>query len=230
MRTPLLLCMSLTLGSAAASAQAQDGLVPYVEAYLHGPESPWSGFEIENLTVEAPRGLSLPAAEVHVDLEPRSVAASSLLLYARIGGAGASPRETWIRVRGSLYAEVAVAARPIARGQELGPEDVRLERRRITRLAPAPLRGVQELAGLRARRPLGSGAVLSPDAVEPVPLVQRGDLVRLLAAGRLFRVAVEAQALEDGVRGKRIRVKNLNSGKVLVAEVTGPREVAAPMP
>jgi flagellar basal body P-ring formation protein FlgA len=231
MRTPLLIfSAALLLGPLCARAQVQDELAPYVEAYVQGPDSPWSGFAVENLSVEAPRGLSLPAGDLRVELQTRSAAAGSLLLSARIGAPGAATRETWVRVRASLYAEVAVAARPIARGQSLGPDDVRLERRQIQRLTPEPVRGVQELDGMRARRPLAKGAILTSDAVEAVPLVQRGDPIQLVAVRGTLRVSVEAQALEDGVRGKRIRVKNLSSGKVVVAEVSGPREATVQLP
>jgi flagellar basal body P-ring formation protein FlgA len=229
MKTPHLLSIVLLLAG-SATTRAQEQLRPYVEAYLNGDDSPWRGYEIENLGVDAPRDLIVPVGAAQVDLETRSVTAGSLLLYARISAPGVKTRETWVRVHANLYARVAVAARAIARGQELGANSVRLERRPIRRLTPLPIRGLEEVEGLQVRRPLAPGTILTDDLVEAVPLVRRGDVLRLLATSGPLRVAVEAQALEDGVRGQRIRVKNISSGKVLVAEVSGPREASVLLP
>lgn len=243
MRNPsgIFFVLALLAASQASSASAQAAgatpakldpaqLFPFVEAFVQEPDSPWQGFEVQGLAVELPRPLPAMDEPLQVDLEVRSSTASSLLLFARISAPGAKTQEVWLRVRGTLYAEIAVAAKPVARGQALAPEDVRLDRRRLTRLNPVPLQDAQQLEGLQARRALSSGSVLAPADFEAVQMVLRGDLVRLVAEGSHFRVSIQAQALESGVRGKRIRLKNLSSGKILVAEVSAPGEAILRLP
>jgi len=55
--------------------------------------------------------------------------------------------------------------------------------------------------------------------VEPVPVVERGRTVTLVYEGPALRLAVPAQILEDGGVGSRVRVRNLQSQRVVVARV-----------
>ena len=51
------------------------------------------------------------------------------------------------------------------------------------------------------------------------PLVKRRDVVRIVARSRFLRVSATGEALQDGRRGQFIRVRNLRSGRVIVARV-----------
>jgi flagella basal body P-ring formation protein FlgA len=64
---------------------------------------------------------------------------------------------TWnlfLPVQIKVFAPSPVAARPIARGQLLGPDDVRIERVELTRWAPGTLATAEELDGRLATRPI----------------------------------------------------------------------------
>jgi flagella basal body P-ring formation protein FlgA len=53
------------------------------------------------------------------------------------------------------------------------------------------------------------------------PLVQRGATVRVQLETAGLSLSGQAVALEDGAEGERIRVQNITSRAVLMAEVTG---------
>lgn len=60
---------------------------------------------------------------------------------------------------------------------------------------------------------------VAASATPSAPLVRRGDVVAVTAAGAGFRITVAAVAEADGVAGARIRLRNKASGEPLQALV-----------
>lgn len=59
--------------------------------------------------------------------------------------------------------------------------------------------------------------------VKPTQLVKRGQQVLVsVGEGRGFHITVRAEAQQDGLMGEQIRLKNLESGRMLSAVVNGP--------
>ncbi len=69
----------------------------------------------------------------------------------------------------------------------------------------------------RARRGVGAGQIIMADDMEPLPLVLRGDQVRVVYEGRHVRLTLLAEALTDGVPGGKITVKSPKGAR----EITG---------
>ena len=59
--------------------------------------------------------------------------------------------------------------------------------------------------------------------VKPTQLVKRGQQVLVsVGEGRGFQITVRAEAQQDGLMGEQIRLKNVESGRMLTAVVNGP--------
>jgi flagella basal body P-ring formation protein FlgA len=59
--------------------------------------------------------------------------------------------------------------------------------------------------------------------VKPTQLVKRGQQVLVsIGEGRGFQITVRAEAQQDGLMGEQIRLKNIESGRLLSAVVSGP--------
>ncbi len=59
--------------------------------------------------------------------------------------------------------------------------------------------------------------------VKPTQLVKRGQQVLVsVGEGRGFQITIRAEAQQDGLMGDQIRLKNLESGRMLSAVVSGP--------
>ncbi|MHC1787952.1 flagellar basal body P-ring formation chaperone FlgA [Solidesulfovibrio sp.] len=69
----------------------------------------------------------------------------------------------------------------------------------------------------RARRGVGSGQVIMADDMEAMPLITRGDQVRLVYEGRAVRLTMLAEAVTDGAPGGKITVRSTKNSK----EITG---------
>lgn len=85
-----------------------------------------------------------------------------------------------------------------------------------------------EVVGQSARRSLRAGQVIGPASLAPPVLVRRGQRLTVLATAGGLSASVEAEALEDGRLGERIKLRNTSSRKPLEAKVTGPGQVQLP--
>ena len=80
-------------------------------------------------------------------------------------------------------------------------------------------------AGCRLRNPVLPGHLLTQTDLEPIPLVNIGDTVRVEVVDGALSIRLDAVALGTGAEGARIRLELPSAHKVLQGVVTGPGEV-----
>jgi len=119
--------------------------------------------------------------------------------------------------KGKVSAKVAVAATDLISGKVLSPLDLLWQRHDIT-LIPDAFFNVGELEGMAARRSIRSGEVMRQNMLVAPQLVKRGDQVRIVARREQIEVSMSGEAMDNGVRGAVIRVKN-SSGTQIRARV-----------
>ncbi len=79
----------------------------------------------------------------------------------------------------------------------------------------------EDIIGKRFKRDLAAGTVITPETLEDHILVQRGELVNVLAENARIVIHTKGKALDRGRMGETIRIKNVNSGKEVLGKVTG---------
>lgn len=131
------------------------------------------------------------------------------------------------RVRIRLRRPVIVAARAIASGAVLGPEDLTVEQRNVPLPPPPAQPEPWTLAGYRTRRPLAAGQAVELAQLVPPPAARAGQTVTLICQSGTARIAVEAEALTAGRLGDVILVKSPLNGKRLRARLEGPGRAVA---
>lgn len=82
--------------------------------------------------------------------------------------------------------------------------------------------------GMRLRQPVRAGKVLTRSDLEPIPLVQAGERVRLTAAAPGLTILVEGTARSTGGQGERVRVEVGSNRRLVQAVVSGPGETRLP--
>jgi len=130
----------------------------------------------------------------------------------------------WFSVTG--YGQAVVAARPLSAGASLDSGDGALVERDIVGENCSPIRDPQALTGKRTKRFVPADEIICDNLLEPLPAVARGEEVALLYIGHKFTLAAKAIAQADGTVGKRVNVRNVGSGEVFAATVTGKGEVS----
>ncbi|WP_229489712.1 flagellar basal body P-ring formation chaperone FlgA [Pseudoduganella namucuonensis] len=122
-------------------------------------------------------------------------------------------------VRAKITANVAVLAADIPAGRAVAAADVALRRTDISTLTET-VSDLAALEGMSARRSLRNGEVLRQNMLVAMPLVKRGDAVRIVARREQIEVSMAGEALDTGARGALVRVRNVH-GHVIRARVTG---------
>jgi flagellar basal body P-ring formation protein FlgA len=129
-----------------------------------------------------------------------------------------------VQARAHIAADVVVAATDLPARQALGDSDVIVEQRDITGI-PDYFADPADVIGMAGRRTLRSGEVLRKRYLAAAVLVHRGDPVRIVARKDGIEVQMGGEMLDSGGADDIVRVRNLSSGKVLRARVTGVGEV-----
>ncbi len=117
------------------------------------------------------------------------------------------------------------AVRDIARGSQLGGQDVETGRSEVAtgRLRRFP--ACAELIGGQARRDLPAGEAVESSLVSRPPLVAAGSRVVARVANGEVEVEATLVSLEAGRAGEEIRLMNPDSRKVVRGRVAGANEV-----
>ena len=117
---------------------------------------------------------------------------------------------------------IAVAAREIARGEEIRREDLRLETQHASRALRGAAADPDRIVGLRARRRIVRGAPIRSNWLEVIPVISKGDRVRLLYSVGDLVIESTGRAEEDAAHGETLRAVNLDSKKRIVGRVERP--------
>lgn len=126
-----------------------------------------------------------------------------------------TPWTVYVSARVVYTGPVVVAARSLSRGTVLTERDLRIVHKDVGTGSAGALRSPAEALGKRLRRPVAAGRVLTDTVLEAVPVIRRGQQVELVAGVGPLTVRMTGRALSDGAAGQRIRVRNLNSRKVV---------------
>lgn len=134
-----------------------------------------------------------------------------------------SAAEQWraeVIVRGTIKADVIVATADLPAGSPIDAQQLSIARRDVPNAADA-LSDPQKVAGKTPRRVIRSGQIVTRRTlIEPV-LVKRGARVTVVARNVGVEVHVTGDAMQIGHRDEVIDVRNVATGKVLRARVTG---------
>jgi flagella basal body P-ring formation protein FlgA len=117
------------------------------------------------------------------------------------------------------YAQVVCAARSVSRNTILSAEDLLLERINIAKAPDRLVYDPAEAVGKRVRSSLQTGKYLQEHKLFEVPLVEKGDRVKLLVSAGPVNISTLGVAKTDGGAGDQIRVENLSSEKTVIGRV-----------
>ena len=125
----------------------------------------------------------------------------------------------YVPVRVSALADVIIANRPLQRGAILSAADLRHERRDLATLAYGYVLHSEQAIGKRVTRSLSEGTPLTPNLLSAPQWVKRGERVTVVAQAGGMEVRMNGEALMDGTEGALVRVRNLNSSRVVEGTV-----------
>jgi len=131
-----------------------------------------------------------------------------------------------VRMKIREFADVVVMTDKIRRGEPLSKDKLTIKKMDITSLREKPLRAIEGLDDNRAKRNLAKGAILTTVGIEPTPDIEAGREVSIIYVDGLCRITTAGVALQSGLAGEYVKVKNKASHKIIVARVVDETSVA----
>lgn len=176
----------------------------------------------ESELMRGPVDLILDGSRQDVKLSPRLLRSSApnqvrIQIAVVSGGKEIASREVGFRLKFNSHKVVTLVEIPA--GGVISPENVKVEKTVSSYPEPADW---STPYGLVARRRLAANTVLSPNMigpVEPAIVVKRNQKVIIrIAAGGLVVTAM-GQTVEEGSAGEYVRVRNVDSQRIILARV-----------
>jgi flagella basal body P-ring formation protein FlgA len=117
----------------------------------------------------------------------------------------------------------------IPRGTVLTREHLTIAEREINAASQGYLKDMDAALGMKLKHPIREGLVITPVMLERPALVKRGDEVTILSRSNSLEVRMKGSALANGAEGDRIRVRNLNSSRIVEGVVRADGAVVVQM-
>lgn len=124
------------------------------------------------------------------------------------------------RISVSVSLPVWVASRDIRKQRPITDGDLRLQRVQLGSLPRGFSVEPELLMDYRSPRLIRAGQVVDKNTLLAPLLVRKGESVLIRAEQTELRASMQGEALQDGVAGEMIRVRNRSSQKELQAEVS----------
>ncbi|MDB5935083.1 MAG: Flagella basal body P-ring formation protein FlgA [Massilia sp.] len=113
----------------------------------------------------------------------------------------------YIQAKVSVQAEYVAAAVPLAQGQPIEQTQLVLMKGDLAAMPNGVVTDMAQAVGRSSTVSLPSGAPLRLDALRSKPVVQQGQLVRVISSGAGFKVSAEARAIGTAGEGQVVQVR-----------------------
>lgn len=141
----------------------------------------------------------------------------------------AAPWTVFVPAQVRLFRDVVTTTRPLKRAGVIEPGDVMLRERDISQINQGYFTSLEQAVGQKLTRPTVANQVLTLVHLEQAEVISKGDQVVITARSGTLSVRMPGEALSNGGLREQIRVKNLNSQRVIKAQVMAPGQVEVAM-
>ncbi|WP_083938613.1 flagellar basal body P-ring formation chaperone FlgA [Succinispira mobilis] len=219
-----LCCLSLTGLRPVQAATQQvpvEMLYAFAENHLHNKlqQDPLLDYQLELLT-RLTVDFTLPAGEVKLQVGSEPIIRYDMPTQVPVSVYVNGQRFLNISLAYKIkkYDLLLVANKNLSNGETIDFTNVRLEKRESTRDAEY-VKSIEEVVGLKLKRSVSVDTVLLKNYLDKPQLIRRGLPVMIISRQGNIEVNAPGIALQNGVLGDKIRVRNSSSGKIVVGEV-----------
>lgn len=197
-----------------------------VRAFI-AKRAPWNAEQMKIRYVNARQPLEVPSGRLSLQVTaPKHTDwLGAMPFYVNVKVDGQTVRRVNAAAYIEVWSDVVLAARPLGRNQPITSEDIKIEKMDLARVPVNAILNKDEILGYRTNRAIAANSVLRNDVVAMPPLVRKGDIVQVIAESEALRITTRGLARENGLKGDRIRVKNLRSKKTIYAQIVDANSV-----
>ena len=132
------------------------------------------------------------------------------------------------RIRGRIHktSEIPVLIRRVLSGETINKNDIKWIKVRDQRIQQNAVRTAAEIVGMTPKRSIRPGAPILLSSIQVPIMVAKGSLVTMFLQAPQMVLTARGKALENGSDGDVIPIRNMNSKKIVEAEIIGHGKVA----
>ncbi len=219
-------------GASRVTAQRQGVLVGperisrLLEDFLEDKRGFLPDANVQIRSIDYPPPFYLPIGDLECEIIPSDPAILTSRRFTFIFRVdGRVERNLALRAEIEAIAPVAVATGDLSRGTLLGQRDFNMVEMDLSRLRD-PSFFAEDLLGKELKRSVRRGKIVSRSDVAEPSLVNRGDLVTIIASRGSLTLTASGLAREDGEKGATIKVRNKSSDKEILCRVIAPGTVS----
>lgn len=188
---------------------------------------PWDQENVRVAKVQANTAVVLPQGRVTYQVKSPGKLdfLNTIALSVQFLVDGQAVKRAWVTLSLEVIAPVVVVRKPMGRYQPIESQDVTVVLKDLAKLPSGYFTDPAEVIGKRVKRTVYGNTVLREDLVELPPLVNRGDVVTIIAEAGALRITARGEVKAKGRKGERISVVNLDSRKRVSARVLDARTV-----
>jgi len=188
---------------------------------------PWDQENVRVAKVQANTAVVLPQGRVTYQVKSPGKLdfLNTIALSVQFLVDGQAVKRAWVTLNLEVIAPVVVVRKPMGRYQPIESQDVTVVLKDLAKLPSGYFTDPAEVIGKRVKRTVYGNTVLREDLVELPPLVNRGDVVTIIAEAGALRITARGEVKAKGRKGERISVVNLDSRKRVSARVLDARTV-----
>ncbi len=201
----------------ASSLQSHSAIANAVKQFIKGQNVPLKNLQVTLTSLNNQLVLPKCGKALQVSMAP----GTKLLGNTSLAVSCDSPQQWKIHVAAHVDGEVnaLIARHPIPRGTAFEEVNLEFVLRRYSQLNHGYYASASLLQNMEAKRNIKTGQILTPAVVKAQKLVLRGQHITIVAQSGGLNLRVKGKALMDGFKGQTIKVSNLNSKKLLYAQV-----------
>jgi flagella basal body P-ring formation protein FlgA len=184
---------------------------------------PWDSEETHITFLDECKDIVVSAPEYTCEVEerPNEPYIGDSMVTLKMYHKGVFLLERSVRVRIEVAFDILVSTRALAVGAVIGPDDVRVVKRWLTREPQQIMTSEEEAVGKRISSSVRPNRDITRTMLRDVPLVKRGRMVKMFINNGLINISTVGQIQEDGIMGSLVRVKNMTSQRIVIARVVG---------
>ncbi len=169
-----------------------------------------------NIEIGADEPISIAVLDIDFDSRTQH-------FVAKVSAPANDPAAPRYRMTGRVHqlADVPILRRNILPGEIIQASDIAWKSERVALFSYNTVLDVEKLIGYAARRPISGGRPIRASDIKPQILVEKGAMVTVTYRTASMAITTRGKAMERGIRGNTIRIKNLKTDKVIYGQVIG---------
>lgn len=159
--------------------------------------------------------------EMYPDFKPLGNIIIPIQVYVN----GEEKEKLFLRTKVSVYDRIVVAKKRMKKGDIIGTVEAVIEERDVATLNQTVIRDIGMVLGKESRTFIPLENPIYDWMIKEKNYIKKNAKIKILLSSTDISIEVKGEALQDGMLGEKIKVKNLTSGKEIEGYVSGTDEV-----